>query len=50
VIDNAQAPEKKSWPKRGAIAALTWLTTLMLMVLLALLRARHRKPLMRTSE
>lgn len=48
VIDTAQAGEKKSWPKRGAIAALTWLTTLLLVVFLELLRARHRQPPMQT--
>jgi tyrosine-protein kinase Etk/Wzc len=48
VIDTAQAGEKKSWPKRGAIAALTWLTTLLLVVFLELLRARHRQPSMQT--
>jgi len=42
IIDVAKAAEKKSWPKRGAIAALTWLTVLMLMVLLELFRPRHR--------
>lgn len=48
VIDTAQAGEKKSWPKRGAIAALTWLTTLLLVVVLELLRARHRQTPMQT--
>ena len=39
VIDSAKAPEKKSWPRRGAIAVVTWLTVLALMIIVAVVRS-----------
>jgi uncharacterized protein involved in exopolysaccharide biosynthesis len=42
VIDKAIAPEKKSWPRRGAIAILSGLAMLALMILLAVIRSGFR--------